>query len=85
MFASSQIVELVRRRPFVPIRIVTSSDETFDVTHPDLIMVGQRDVIIGRASANDPRTYDLASHVAIMHVTAVHDLPSPAPITNNGG
>jgi hypothetical protein len=79
MFSHVQINELVRRRPFVPIRIVTSTGETFDVYHPDLIMVGQRQLIIGRAVPNEPTTFDLASHVSILHVSAIHDLPSAVP------
>jgi hypothetical protein len=82
VFTPGEIRNLVRRRPFVPIRIVTSSGESYDVRHPDLIMVGQQWLVVGRASATDPATFDLVNHVAILHVTAIQDLPAPAPASN---
>ncbi len=77
MFTSDQIQERVLARPFVPLRIVTSSGQTFDLYHPDLIMVGRRDLHLGTASPQNPRQYERVTRVAIMHVTALEDLPSP--------
>ena len=85
MFTADNIQERVRQRPFVPLRIVTISGEAFDVYHPDLIMVGRRDVMIGMASVNHPGQYERVTRIAIMHVTALEDLPVPtAPGGGNG-
>jgi hypothetical protein len=83
MFAPETIQARLRQKPFVPIRFVTSSGESYEVHHPDLVLVGQRDLIIGRASKKNPSLYDLASRVAIMHITAMDDLPAGKP-TGNG-
>jgi hypothetical protein len=38
--------------PFTPFRIQLSTGETFDVRHPELVMVGKLSAIIG--ISNDP-------------------------------
>jgi hypothetical protein len=74
----------VREQPFVPLRIAVSSGQTFDIHHPDLIMVGCRSLIIGTASTESPTQYEQATRVAILHVTALEDLPSQASAADNG-
>jgi hypothetical protein len=85
MFNADDIQSRVRQRPFVPVRIVTSSGQIYDVYHPDLVMVGRRDLMIGRPSTENPAHYDQVSRVAILHVTDLQDLPTPAaPGGSNG-
>ncbi len=77
MFSPDDIQARVRLRPFVPLRIVTSSGQAFDIFHADLILIGRRDLIVGTASTENPRQYERATRIAIMHVTALEDLPAP--------
>ena len=84
MFTANDIQARVRERPFAPFRIVTSSCEAFDIQHPDLIMVGRRYLIIGTASAENPVQFETPSRVAVLHVTALQDLPSPTSSGGNG-
>ena len=83
MFTPSQIKSRVRVQPFKPFRVVTSSGESYVVTHPDLIWVGVRDVHIGIASRKDPSTYDDETRVSLLHVTALEDV-SPSKPKKNG-
>jgi hypothetical protein len=84
MFTADDIRARMKQQPFVPVRFVTSSGQSFDVYHPDLVMVGRRDLMIGTASAQDPSTYEQVARVARMHVTALEDLPTKASGTGNG-
>jgi hypothetical protein len=83
MLTADDIHQRVRIRPFRPLRLVTSSGEFYDVYHPDLIMVGRRDVIVGLPSSENPIHYEQVARIAIMHVTALEDLPTPVS-PNNG-
>ena len=74
MFTSKDIKRRIKKQPFVPLRIVTSSGETYDVVHPDLIMVGSRDIQVGSADRNDPTTYDDVDRIALVHITALEEL-----------
>lgn len=84
MFSPDDIQARVRQRPFVPLRIVTSSGQTLDVYHPDLIMVGRGFLIVGTASSDHPSQFEQVTRVAVMHVTALEDLPVPNLPTGDG-
>lgn len=85
MFTPEDIQARVRQRVFVPVRIITSGGQSFDIYHPDLIMVGRRVLVIGTASTENPSQFDRMTQVAIVHVTALEDLPMPvAPGGGNG-
>jgi hypothetical protein len=84
MFTPAVIRARLQQRPFVPLRIVTSSGQTFDVRHPDLAMVGVREVTVGTGTLDSPTFYDDQTRIAIMHITALQDLPTPAAPTGNG-
>ncbi len=70
--------------PFVPLRIVTSAGQSFDIYHPDLVMVGRRDLTVGTASGENPRQYEQVTRIAVLHVTSLEDLPTPIPPDGNG-
>jgi hypothetical protein len=84
MFSADDLTKRVRQRPFVPLRIVTSAGEQYDVRHPDLIMVGRRDIAVGTASTENPEHYDQLTRIAIMHVSALQDLPASSQSGGNG-
>lgn len=84
MFSADDIQTRIRVRPFVPVRIVTSSGQAYDVYHPDLVMIGRRDLLVGTASVENPAHYEQASRIALMHVTDLQDLPAPAAMGGNG-
>ncbi len=80
MFNSDDIQSRLRQQPFVPVRIIINSGQTFDVFHPDLVLVGCRDMIIAMASNENPAQYDRTTRIPIMHVAALEDLPSPSGV-----
>jgi hypothetical protein len=73
MFSVNDIAKHMRKAPFVPFRLVTSAGESFDVLHPELIMVGNRTVTIGLADPKNPLVYEDQIWIALMHITAIHD------------
>lgn len=78
MFTPESIQARLRHEPFVPVRIITSSGQTYDVTHPDLVMVGRNAIMIGTARKDKPAYFVAASRVAILDVTEIQDLANPA-------
>jgi hypothetical protein len=77
MFRIEDIQARLQERPFVPLRIVTSSGQSYDITHPDLVLPGVRSLIIGIASNDNPTVFEQANRVALMHITDLQDLPTP--------
>jgi len=84
MFTGNELYARIKQRPFVPLRLMTSDGESYDVYHPDLVIVGQRYLIVGTASSKDPNRYEQVSRVSILHITALEDLPAPQSSTSNG-
>ena len=86
MFNAESIRARLREQPFVPVRIITSSGQAYDITHPDLVWVGRNALMIGTASNDKPAYFDATSRVAILHVTDMQDLAGAAmPPTNTNG
>jgi hypothetical protein len=75
MFTSADIKERISKTPFVPIRIITSAGDRYEVSHPDLIMVGRRDITVGTSSKKDPAIYEQVSRISILHVASIEDMP----------
>ncbi len=87
MFNANDIQARVKKRPFEPMRIITSAGEHYDVYHPDLIMVGVRNIVVGTASEKNPTIYDRSTYLSLLHITAIESLPVPAapqPPEKNG-
>lgn len=84
MFSPEDILARVKQQPFLSLRILTAAGEAYEVHHPELVLVGRRFLEIGTASSENPETFDSISRVAVMHVTALEDLPSSSRPRGNG-
>jgi hypothetical protein len=84
MLTPKAIQARVRHQPFAPFRITTSAGQVFEVRHPELIMIGRRDLLLGRPSTENPTTYDQFIQIALMHVTTVEPVSVPASPGGNG-
>ena len=63
MFTPEAIQARLREKPFRPLRIITGEGQRFDIYHPDLVLVGWRDLTIGFASPDSPTIYDRQTRV----------------------
>lgn len=79
MFRPQDIKERLTVRPFKPLRIIVSEGQHFDVYHPDLVFVGERDIQVGFPSSYDPRIYDRVTRVALVHIVALEEIPDTPP------
>lgn len=83
MFRPDDIQARLRERPFRPLRLIASEGLRYDITHPDLVLVGNRDLMIGYPSPENPQLYDRLIHVAIVHLVGMEDLPAATPSGSN--
>jgi hypothetical protein len=80
--APADILSLLRARPFIPFRIVTSDGTVYEVRHPDLVVVGIASCFIGypdRANANVYERFDIVSMRPIVRLE-----PERQPVPSNG-
>jgi len=74
MITSTDLREQVKRLPFSPFRIWTSSGQFFDVLHPEFVMIGKRVVAVGKLLQPGDDEFDLLQQVSILHITALEPL-----------
>ncbi|HZT79033.1 MAG TPA: hypothetical protein VFA26_02325 [Gemmataceae bacterium] len=74
-----ELTELLRTRPFVPLRIHKTDGQTYDIRRPDLVMVLRQRVDIGMQP--DPATgvLERVEHCSLLHIVRVEELPPVAP------
>src|SRR5437773_4434202 len=78
------LLQALRKRPFRPFRIEVSDGTTYDVRHPELVMVGLGAVIIGiPAPARAQPVYERAETVSLGHVVKLVPLGA-AKATGDG-
>lgn len=78
MFRPEDIQARLREQPFRPLRIICSEGLHHDIHHPDLVFVGQRDLMIGFATPDRPTVYDRVIRVALVHIVGLEELTTSA-------
>jgi hypothetical protein len=58
----------VRARPFVPFRLVVSEGGSYEVRHPDMIVVARRHVVVGVPAQDNQNIAETTHLVALIHV-----------------
>lgn len=62
-----------RKRPFQPVRVFISDGTSYDVRHPEMMMVGRTEVIIGLESRRDD-VFDRFAYCDPVHITRIEPI-----------
>ena len=69
----------LRRRPFVPFRIILISGTTYEITHPEMLFVSQSGLTVAIYDRGQQPSPDEIPQrealVSFLHVAATEDLP----------
>ena len=84
IFTSDDIQTRLKEQPFVPARLVTTTGQTYDLYHPEMVVVARRFLFVGLPSAENPIQADQVTRLAYVHLTESRDLPQPIATTSNG-
>ncbi|HMO26667.1 MAG TPA: hypothetical protein PKB10_10385, partial [Tepidisphaeraceae bacterium] len=72
----------LRRRPFVPFRLILSSGTTYDILHPEMLFITKSGLTVAIYDRQQtPRPDEIPARetlVLFLHVAATEDLPQPA-------
>ncbi len=78
------LLSAVRRQPFVPFRLHVSDGSSYDVRHPETILVSRRAAVL--AIPDDPaHPAERLVTVAIIHVSRFEELTGTAAGDGAGG
>lgn len=72
--APDELRDALRQQPFEPFRIVMTDGATFDIRHPDLLMVGRRTATVGLTGQPGQTFYERTVKVDLLHVIRIEPL-----------
>ena len=79
------LYKAAHRQPFEPFRIILTTGATYDIRHPDLIMVGRRSAAIGVTHQPDNTVfYDYMLTIDLLHIVGIQQLAASSPPSSNG-
>ncbi len=72
----------LRRRPFVPFRLILTSGTTYDILHPEMLFVSKSGLTVAIYDRDQKPSPDeipmRESLVSFLHIAATEDLPQPS-------
>ena len=69
-------MDLLRKRPFSPLRIHMADGYTYDIWHPERVLVLRGRVDIGLQPDPVSGVLDRVEHCSLLHIVRVEELPS---------
>lgn len=71
-----EILKLTRQLPFGPFRIRLSNGTTYDVRHPEAVLVERRVLVVGVSGQNDAQApFDRSDIISLVHIAQLERLP----------
>jgi len=75
---------VLRTQPFRPFRLVMTDGQSYDIRHPELMMVGRRSAIVGLTGDPGQTFYELPVQVDLLHVIRLEPLETAPPAKKDG-
>ncbi len=69
-----EIREKLSVRPFQPLRVHLSDGASFDIRHPEMVLVARRELHIGIAEKPELGIADRTMYVNILHITRIEPI-----------
>ena len=71
---AEEFVQLLRRAPFVPFRIHLTDGTTFDIRHPEFVLVLRSRIDIGIPGNDALGILDRVEYCSLLHIVRIEDL-----------
>lgn len=72
------INNFLRAQPFQPFRITMSSEETFEIRHPDSALLTRRTIAVGVRPSEHPRLFGGVVHLSLLHIVRLEPIEAEA-------
>ncbi len=79
-----QLQDALRKRPFRPFRIVQTDGTIYDVRHPELLMVGLTEAVVGLNLDPAQPLFERTATLDLFHIIRIEPLPVPAQSQGDG-
>jgi hypothetical protein len=75
---AEDLLQWNRAVPFVPYRIRLNSGRTFDIKHPEMVMVGRTTINIYTFINDENEIYDRVQMLSLVLIESIEAIPSTA-------
>src|SRR5438552_1933556 len=72
---AEDLLEMLRRRPFVPFRIHMTDGQTSNIVHPEAVLVLRSRAIIGLRPDSTTDIPDLSEQIALIQIVRTSEIP----------
>lgn len=79
------ILQALRKRPFEPFRLLITDGSSYDVRHPELVIVGLGSLVLGIPASGQPGLYERYETIALNHVVKLLPLEGAATGADGAG
>ncbi len=76
--APEELRDALKQQPFESFRLVMTDGGSFEIRHPDLLLVGQRSAVVGLVSDDAQEFYDRTVKVDLQHIIRLEPLGTRA-------
>lgn len=78
MMRPEELTALLRRRPFLPLRVHMTDGHTYEIRHPEAMLVSRSHAVV--VTQQDPATavVDRYEYLGLIHIVRVEELPALA-------
>ena len=77
----SDLLKRIKQRPFFPFRLVLTEGTSYEVRHPEQIMVARDSAVIGLPSQPEQDFFETTVLVDLFHVVRLEPMPAGAATT----
>jgi hypothetical protein len=82
--APEELRNAIRQQPFEPFRIVLTDGASFEITHPDLLLVGKRTAVVGLTGQPGQTFYERTVKVDLLPIIRIEPLQTASASPPNG-
>jgi hypothetical protein len=72
--APADVLSFVKAQPFRPFRIETARGRSFEVRHPEMVLVRKTDVVVFTYTRNEPDAHDKWESVSLEQIESIAHL-----------
>jgi hypothetical protein len=69
-----QVLDFVKAQPFRPFRIRTANGREYAVRHPEMVCVGETDVVVSTYTRNGPDVHDRRETIPLERIESIAHL-----------
>jgi hypothetical protein len=82
---AEELAQLIRRKPFQPVRLHLTTGQTCDIRHPEFIIIQRQSAEVGLDPDPNTGVVDRVEYISLLHVVRVHNIDSStSPSKGNG-